>query len=262
MLKLIPIRSQLWIATHSTGFVRKAVELSRDQDNVAFLDFSGHNFDEPVEMRPTTPNRIFFRKMYDVLQDDLAGLVAPACIVLCEGSENTDAKTYNKIFEESDPDTLFIGRGGSNTVEKGDVIPVLEAVVPTVRVLRLIDRDDMPEPSRYAMVGASMRVLGRREIENYLWDKDVVRKALHNFGTNHDIIENLLKEYPFQNPKVDDLKAGNLLQDFFEKIRRADGISQPGRNHKEFAFSHLAQALRETEAVFQELRDEVFGEDA
>ena len=41
--------------------------------------------------------------MYDVLQDDLAGLVSPSCIVVCEGkksSEGTDARIYNKVFEQ------------------------------------------------------------------------------------------------------------------------------------------------------------------
>ena len=159
MLDLIPDACQLWIATHSTGFVRKAVELSSGQNNVAFLDFSGHNFDETVNLTPTKPNRSFFLKMYDVLQDDLAGLVAPDRIVLCEGSKATDAKLYSRIFEEDYPDTLFVARGSASTVEKGDVIPVLEAVVPNVRVWRLIDRDDMPDPTRDQKIIEGIRVL-------------------------------------------------------------------------------------------------------
>lgn len=261
MMQLIPIRSQLWISTHSTGFVRRAVELSREKDNVAFLDFSGHNFEELVELKPTRPNQTFFRKMYDVLQDDLAGLIAPACIVLCEGTEGTDAGIYNMIFEESHPDTLFVGRGSSSTVEKGDVISVLEAVIPNVRVLRLIDRDDMPELSRDEYMSNGIRVLRRREIENYLWDKEVIRTALQNIGADENTIEDILREYPFQNSKLDDMKSDNLLQGLFERIRQGDGILQPGRNRREFAFSHLAQALRKTTQVYEELREDVFGGD-
>ena len=72
--------------------------------------------------------------MYDVLQDDLAGLVSPSCIVVCEGkksSEGTDARIYNKVFEQSHPDTLFISRGSSTEIEKGEIIPVLESIVPS-----------------------------------------------------------------------------------------------------------------------------------
>ena len=258
LLNLIPDESQLWIATHSTGFVRKAVELSRQKDNVVFLDFSGHDFDRPVSLIPTTPNQNFFRRMYDVLQDDLAGLVAPACIVLCEGSDATDAKLYNRVFEESHPDTLFIARGGASVVERGEVIPVLEAVVPNVKVWRLIDRDDMPDAVRDETTSRGIRVLRRREIENYLWDKAVVCKALQNIGADPSAIDRVLEAYPFPNPREDDMKMDDHLQLLFEKIRRAEGVSLPGRNRKEFAFAHLAPALRETEEVYQELDDDVF----
>ena len=258
LLDLIPDESQLWIATHSTGFVRKAVELSRNNNGVAFLDFSGHDFDGAVELSPTIPNQSFFRKMYDVLQDDLAGLVAPACIVLCEGSEATDAKIYNRIFEESHPETLFVARGSASVVERGDVIPILEAVVPSVRVWRLIDRDDMPDVARDEIIGQGIRVLRRREIENYLWDSAVIRRALQNIGAQNAVIDNVLESYPFSNPREDDMKKGTDQQVFFETIRRADGVSLPGRNRKEFAFAHLAWALRETEDVYQELHEDVF----
>ena len=264
MLELIPTRSQLWIATHSTGFVRRAVELSRHDDNVAFLDFSGHDFDGSVSLTPSIPNQRFFRKMYDVLQDDLAGLVAPTYIVLCEGrktGEGTDAKIYNRVFEESHPDTLFISRGGSDDVEKGDIIPVLEAIVPNVIVWRLIDRDDMPGTVRDEKIGAGTRVLKRREIENYLWDKTVIHKALQNIGVEEIVIDSILETYPFSNPSEDDMKVSNHQQILFEKIRNAEGVSLPGRNRKEFVFAHLALALRESEEIYQELHEDVFPAD-
>ena len=259
LLDLLPDESQLWIATHSTGFVRKAVELSRN-GQVAFLDFSGHDFDGPVTLSPTTPNQSFFRKMYDVLQSDLAGLVAPACIILCEGSEATDARIYNIVFEESHPETLFIPRGGSNSVEKSDIVSVLEAVIPKVKVWRLIDRDDMPDSTRDEKIGSGIRVLRRREIENYLWDESVVRKALQNIGAEDTIIDGILEAYPFSIPTTDDMKRDNQQQSFFERIRKAGGVSLPGRNPKEFASAHLARALRETEGVYQELHEDVFSQ--
>ena len=179
MLELIPAKSQLWIATHSTGFVRKALELNRQEDNVAILDFSGHDFDSPVTLTPTIPNQTFFRKMYDVLQEDLAGLIAPTHIVLCEGNEKTDSKIYNKVFGESHPDTLFVSRGGSNNVEQGGIISVLDAIVPSVRVWRLIDRDEMSCHTRDEKISEGIHVLRRRDRKLSLGRA----VTIHRFGT-------------------------------------------------------------------------------
>ena len=202
--------------------------------------------------------------MYDVLHDDLAGLVSPSCIVLCEGkksSEGTDAKIYNKVFEQSHPDTLFISRGSSTEIEKGEIIPVLESIVPKVRVWRLIDRDDMPTTVRDEKIGAGIQVLRRREIENYLWDKAVVHEALQNIGAEDAVIDSILEAYPFSKPNEDDMKVCDRQQTLFEKIRKAESRSLPGRNRKEFALAHLAPALRETEEVYRELHEDVFPAD-
>ena len=103
ILDMVPLKSQLWIATHSVGFVRKAYELMRQKDNVAFLDFSGRNFDQTERITPRIPDRAFWRMTYSVTLDDLADLIAPSNIVICEGKENAatsgfDADCYNRIF--------------------------------------------------------------------------------------------------------------------------------------------------------------------
>lgn len=264
MLKLIPEKCQLWIATHSTGFVRKAVELARQCESVTFLDFSGHEFDRPVNLTATVPKQSFFRKMYDVLQDDLAGLVAPAQIVLCEGkksSDGTDAKIYNEVFGESYPDTLFVSRGSSSEVEKGEFIPVLEAIVPNVRVWQLIDRDDMPPTIRDEKIGQGIQVLRRREIENYLWDKAVIERALQGLGVGKAAIQSILLDYPICNPIDDDMSQTHFQRALFEKVRALEGVSGQGRDRKEFILAHLAPAIRGTEAVYRELEEDVFPSD-
>ena len=169
--------------------------------------------------------------MYDVLQDDLAGLVAPSYIVLCEGkksSEGTDARAYNAIFEESYPDTLFISRGGANEVEQTDLVSVLEAIVPSVGVWRLIDRDDMTEAKRSEKIKAGVQVLGRREIENYLWDKDVVCRAIKNMGADDSSIESILSAYPFKYPSDDNMTANNDQQAFFRNNKEDKGTITSG----------------------------------
>ena len=87
MLDLLPGESQLWIATHAIGFVRKAFEMMKQGDSVAFLDFSNRDFDIPTEINPSIPNRSFWSSTYQVALADLADLIAPANIVICEGRQ-------------------------------------------------------------------------------------------------------------------------------------------------------------------------------
>ena len=66
MLDIMPWESQLWIATHSIGFVRKAYEMMLQSGDVTFLDFSEHDFDQEVQIHPSTPDRSFWRMTYKV----------------------------------------------------------------------------------------------------------------------------------------------------------------------------------------------------
>ena len=88
MLDTVPEQSQLWIATHSIGFVRKAYDMMmRQNGDVVFLDFSEHDFDQEVKISPRVPDRSFWQTTYQVALDDLANLIAPDNIVLCEGDK-------------------------------------------------------------------------------------------------------------------------------------------------------------------------------
>ena len=188
MLDLVPEPSQLWIATHSIGFVREASDRMRKHGDVAFLDFSGHDFDRDVEIAPRIPDRAFWRETYRIALDDLSELVAPEVVVVCEGSKakadrGFDAQCYNRIFADSHPEALFISSGSSSEVEGGEtLVAVLNAVSRGTKVVRLIDRDGMGDDTRDQKVHEGLRVLRRREIENYLYDPDV----LMSFFREHD----------------------------------------------------------------------------
>ena len=82
LYKLIPENSQLWIATHSIGMVRKAQDLWREgknngKDSVVFLDFGREDldFDNPETIKPTPPDTNFWERVYEVALGDLAELV-------------------------------------------------------------------------------------------------------------------------------------------------------------------------------------------
>ena len=86
-----------------------------------------------------------------------------------------DADCYNRILGDSHPDTLFVSRGGAKQVEKSEVlIAVLQSVAKGADIWRLIDRDEMTESARRERIQQDVRVLSRRELENYLYAPEVL----------------------------------------------------------------------------------------
>ena len=271
MLSLLPTNSQLWIATHSVGFVRRACQMMREHGDVAFLDFSDRDFDSEVVIVPQSPDRRLWRNTYKIALDDLADLVAPENIVICEGSRSSadkgfDAECYNRIFADSYPETLFISRGASKQVEDSeDLITVLKAVTRGIRVWRLVDRDDMTESAREEKSQQGIRVLARREIENYLYDPAVLRSLYRRHRVEHladEIVARRQSLLDASSSGPDDLKA--ITQDLFQVIRghfrQVSPLVRLGNTRAEFAVEHLAAALRDTQEIFEELRTEVFPE--
>ena len=81
----------------------------------------------------------------------------------------------------------------------------------------------MRETVRAEKISSGIQILRRREIENYLWDKAVLRKALQNNGVDDTVIECILETYPFSNPNEDDMKTCNHQQALFERISKGAG---------------------------------------
>jgi hypothetical protein len=117
LYNLIPEDSQLWVASHSIGMMRKARELdARCQGAVAFLDFGRHDFDRQAIITPSRPTRAFWEGVLNVALDDFANLVAPQEVIICEGNPagaipgknaEHDATIYNMIFDGEMPDVKF-----------------------------------------------------------------------------------------------------------------------------------------------------------
>ena len=86
LYELIPETCQLMLATHSIGMMRRARDIeASNPGSVVFLDFGERDFDEPQVIEPTVPDRAFWQRAYEVALDDLAALVAPERVVICEG---------------------------------------------------------------------------------------------------------------------------------------------------------------------------------
>ncbi len=264
ILHLIPKQSQLWIATHSSGFVRKAHDILKSTENVAFIDFSTKDFDKEIKMEPCIPNRRFWKDVYHVSLDDLSTLIAPANIVICEGGskqgEGFDASCYNKLFADTHPDTLFISHGGAREVENSEnLMAILNAVATGIKVWRLLDRDNMSEGGRKEKIKNEIRVLRRREIENYLYDPEVLRTFLKNIKKEY-LAEDLLRERSslLKNYDVTNEDVKSITRKLFEFIRKTTSRGDLGNTRNEFAVEYLVPALKETPDVFEDIQADIF----
>ena len=266
ILELLREPSQLWVATHSIGIVREAYKMLRERPGeVAFLDFSGRDFDGSVSITPSTPDRVFWKNMYEVALDDLSSLVAPQRVVICEGSRDKhvkafDAQCYNRLFADEFAETLFISQGGSGEVIQSEhLVAILKAIASGIDVKKLIDRDDMTAEERSRKIAQGIRVLRRREIEEYLYDPEVLRTFLQTVGKESVVGQVLSERESLVNGQPGPTNIKDVSRQLFTEIRNATGLANLGNNREQFAAQFLLPALRSTHMVYEELREDVFG---
>ena len=272
LYNLIPENSQLWIATHSIGMVRKAQDLWRagrneGKDSVVFLDFGSDDldFDGKAIIVPTLPNPDFWVRTYEIALGDLAKLVAPKRIVLCE-SAGFDADCYNKIFGVHHPETRFIPIGSDQDVGKADenLIPVIQAIAQGAEILRLRDRDDADDEEIEESKENGIRTLSRRNIEGFLLDDEVLLKfcEYHNIpGQIQNLIEarqTALNDSIANGKPPDDLKP--TAQKVHVTARNALSPTPVGNRKTGFMRNHLAPRIQPGMDVYEELHDTIFGE--
>jgi hypothetical protein len=117
--------------------------------------------------------------------DDLAHLVAPREIVVCEGNPASsiagknaefDAIYYDTIFADQYPDVKFLSAGSSSEVANDRLafVAMLPKIASGIIVRRLIDRDDHAPSDVSDFNSRGIRVLGRRNIECYLYDDEIL----------------------------------------------------------------------------------------
>lgn len=176
------------------------------------------------------------------------------------GAGQFDAACYNALFERISPGTLFVSAGGSSQIEQGhDMVAAMHAVARGVNVIRLIDRDEMSALERDDKVSSGLKVLRRRELENYLFDFRVITTFLEKHD-KLECVESIYEQHEDlfgdENFGINDVKAQMGL--VFETIKNETGIPTWGRNRKEFAKHFLVPALIEKSEVFEELRGDIF----
>lgn len=219
--KLVGQNCQIWVATHSIGFLRALQDDLKDDCQIIYFR-KGINWAStsqiltPIKKTPTN-----WKEIFETALDDLTGLISPKRIIYCEGRDRPgvnglergfDAKVFNNIFSEKYHDTLFISSGGNTELDQRSEIAlaILTKVFSDIEILVLKDRDissgrNNDENDRQVYLQnnpPNHRVLKRWEIENYLYDKEVLRKYCNS--------KNLIFDETEYDKFVTDIENQNL----------------------------------------------------
>ncbi|HEX8196710.1 MAG TPA: ATP-binding protein [Pyrinomonadaceae bacterium] len=149
--RLIPDNCQLWVATHSIGFLRALQEELKEKSQI--LDFSEKDyFTGTHTIYPIKTTRKNWLRIFNTALEDLTGLISPKKIIYCEGKDRPgangqergfDAKVFNEIFSEKYHDTLFISSDGNTELDqRSDIaLAILTKVFSDIEIWVLKDRD-------------------------------------------------------------------------------------------------------------------------
>lgn len=264
--RLVGENCQLWVTTHSIGFLRALQEEFKDQCQIIQFKEGIDLASTPHTLIPVVKSNATWKKLFEVALDDLAHLVCPRRIIYCEGRDSPgrngqerglDAQVFNNIFSEKHHETLFVSSGGNTEPDQRSEIAlaILTKVFSTIEILVLKDRDissGKPATENDRLVylqnnSKNHRVLKRWEIENYLYDKEVLKKYSTVEGLNFDEVA-----YDSFVTCIEDQN----LKDETGRIKNLCGITT-SINPERFKLT-LSTFISEDMAVFKELEECVF----
>ncbi|MDE0146015.1 MAG: AAA family ATPase [Nitrospira sp.] len=270
---LIPKNCQLMLATHSIGMMRQARDIEAENSgSVLFLDFEDYDFDKTQIIKPTKLDRKFWKKAYSVALDDLAALVAPERVVICEGqpminqpvaNHSHDAKCYERIFEDEFPETRFVSMGNDREIigDKRGLAEALLSIVDGLEVVRLIDRDDLTKGKSAELGRGGIRVLSRRNLESYLFDDEVLKALALSVDKTDKMEELLAKKGHIRSTRTDDAKDDlkPASGEIYVACKKILDLTQCGNTTEEFMQETLAPLIKPGMAVYDELKIDIFG---
>ena len=252
--------------------MRQAWNIERKEPgSVAFLDFGERDFDRTQIITPTFPDRTFWNSVYRVALDDLAELVSPRRVVICEGepsanrsisNHSLDADCYNRIFEHEFPETRFVSMGNDRQIvgDQRGLAEALRLLIGGLEVVRLIDRDDRTDNEIARLAASGVRTLSRRNLESYLFDDEVL-KALAASVDKEDQIDALLAEKKSirdarRAAPSDDLKPAS--KELYVRCRKILSLTRSGKTVQAFMRDRLAPVIKPNMAVYEELKRDIF----
>lgn len=270
LYNLIPDTSQLWIATHSIGMVRKAQDLWRKYPgSVIFLDFGKNktgkdrDFDGQETIEPAEPNPNFWAQTYEVVLGDLAELVITGRTVFCEGEE-FDAECYGNIFKGTYPEVCFVSLGARNNVEKSVTAAnlAIEKITKSAKVIGIADRDQATEGEIKRNAKKGIRTLSRKTVESYLLDDEVLTKLCEDHNVSDRVKDLLTAKQDALNKfglkSSDNLKR--IVQEVHGAAQRVLKSAYLGNNKDSFMIDELASRIQPGMKVYEELHEDIFGE--
>lgn len=264
--KLIGPNCQIWLTTHSIGFLRALQEVFNNECDIIQFKNGMELASKAHTLKPAKKSHTLWKELFEIALDDLVHLVSPKRIIYCEGKDKPgtggsekglDAQVYNNIFSEKYSDTQFVSSGGNTELDQRSeiAIAILSKVFREVEILMLKDKDmssgkivtDKDRQLYLENNPKNHRLLVRFEIENYLYDKEVLKKYCINIGLTFDEIS--------YDKFVTDIKDQNL-KDHTNKIKNFCGITTPvGADQFKL---NLSKCFSEDMTIYKELEDCIF----
>jgi hypothetical protein len=264
--RLVGADCQIWITTHSIGFLRTLQTKMNDKCQIIHFRPEQNLAAETHVLSPLKVGPGTWRDLFSIALDDLAHLVSPSTIIYCEGraepgpagrERGMDAQVFNNVFADTHSDAFFTSSGGNTEPDQRSAIAlaVLGKVFPTVDIWVLKDRDmasgkSTTEADRQIYLKtnpSNHRVLKRWEIENYLYDKEVLKSYCADLG--------LIFDEAAYDAFVTNITDQNL-KDETNRIKNFCNI-RSSINAEVFKIS-LSAHLKRGMATFQELEECIF----
>lgn len=263
--KLIDDNCQVWLTTHSIGFIRTLQEDLKEKCQIIQFKQEDNYASETFTLKPMNSSHANWKALFEVALDDLSHLICPKQIIYCEGKDKPgkdksekglDAQVYNNIFSKEFTDTLFVSTGGNTELEqrRAITIGILSKVINDLNILVLKDRDigsgkfiSQEQREECLKKNNYLRIIKRWEIENYLYDKEVLKSYC---------INNKLK---FNEEKYDQLLTNicdDNLKDKTGEIKLICSVTE-SINAEKFKIE-LSKYITEEMEVYKELKDCIF----
>lgn len=268
---LVPGNSQLWLATHSLGMLKTAMEIEKNNpESIVFINMDEVDMDQPSVLRPTSINKTIWNKFVELSLGEFANIIAPERVVFCESSingkkrQNFDSQIYTKIFQNHYPETSFVSIGSCNDLEKNNEpnISVIKQLLTNSKIVKLVDKDDRSSIEIEDLKKEGIKVLKRRHVEAYLLDDELIIKLCKNCG-KEDKIEEALKTKKLKiqesiargNP-IDDVKsaAGSISVE----LKNLLSLTSCGNTTEAFLRDTMAPLITDDTAVYKELEEVIF----
>ena len=130
-------------------------------------------------------------------------------------------------------------------IQSEHLVGILKSIARGIGVQKLVDRDDMTDEERPRKIAEGVRVLRRRELEEYLSDPEVLRTFLQTEDCEEVVMETVVRKRESlligqHGPK----NIKDVSRDLFAAIRSDTGLPNLGNNREEFASDHPLENTR------------------